>query len=59
MYHHNFTIELAKGTKYAYMSRILIPLKNPAIQKIIKNHDKILDIHMSMMQKFSGILELK
>jgi hypothetical protein len=28
-------------------------IKNPANQKIIKNHDKILDIHVNMMQKFS------
>ena len=27
-------------------------IKNPDIQKINKNHDKKIDIHMNMMQKF-------
>ena len=34
-------------------------IKNPAIQKINKNHDKKVDIHVNMMQKFSWNLELK
>jgi hypothetical protein len=42
---------MAKGTKCAYMLRNLIPLKIQPTKKIIKNHDKILDIQQDMMQK--------
>jgi hypothetical protein len=36
MHHHNFTKELAKGTKCAYMTRNLIPLKIQPSKKSIK-----------------------
>ena len=49
------------GKRYKLSIHVKKPkaIKNPTNQKIIKNHDKIIDIHVSMMQKFSGILKLK
>jgi hypothetical protein len=36
IYPHHFTIELAKGTKYAYMSKTLMPLKIQPSKKTVK-----------------------
>ena len=44
-----------KGFGKRYQTNIHVKkpyaIKNPATQKIIKNHDKILDIQQDMMQK--------
>ena len=49
------------GKRYKMCIHVKNPkaIKNPANQKIIKNHDKKVGIHVNMMQKFSWILELK
>jgi hypothetical protein len=41
-----------------HVKKIII-IKNPANGKLIKNHDKIEDTFMDMMQKISEFLELK
>ena len=48
------------GKGYKIMTHEQNPntIKNSTIQKISKNHDKILDIKQSTMEKFSWILDL-